>query len=165
MVPSAGGPVEDCHGGTGRGRLYLCPPGKTRVQILHLPLWQDPCHVSHLLWFVPFPTSQEISLGTFIFQRAFRCNRVCEREFKSVINFPLSSKHLFHHFKWFLNGCNALDLPAEITSVLSSKPEFLFPLALCSLQIIQWEFIWKEVVGHKWSKMLTAGVPIHSLLM
>jgi len=82
------------------------------------------------------------SLCTYIFQRAFPCNRVWEHEFKSIINFPLSSKHLFHHFKWFLNGCNALDLPAEITSVLSSKSEFLSPLALCSLQIIQWEFIW-----------------------
>lgn len=120
---------------------------------------------SSSLWFPTSAASWEILLGAFIFQRVFHSKRVCKCEFKSVISFPLSSKHLFHHFKWFLNGCNALDLPAEITSVLSSKPEFLSPLALCSLQIIQWEFIWKEVVGHKWSKMLTAGVPTQSLLM
>lgn len=97
--------------------------------------------------------------GAVISQRAFRCEKVCECEFKSAISFPLSSEHLFHHFKWFLNECNALDLPAEITSVLSSEPEFLSPFALCSLRIIQWEFIWKEVLGHKWTKPLTAGAP------
>lgn len=102
-------------------------------------------------------------IGAVISQRVFCCKKVCECEFKSAISFLLSSEHLFHHFKWFLNECNALDLPAEITSVLSSEPEFLSPLALCSLQIIQWEFIWKEVVGHKWTKLLTAGAPTWSL--
>lgn len=157
MSPATVGWVQDMH-----------PAGQT-VGCLHLCwLWSAGARAVLHLQFALIPNLHCILgdlAGGFIFQRVFHSKRVCKCEFKSVISFPLSSKHLFHHFKWFLNGCNALDLPAEITSVLSSKPEFLSPLALCSLQIIQWEFIWKEVVGHKWSKMLTAGVPTQSLLM